>query len=253
MLIKPALRKHGRHRPSSWQEVPHGRFLCNAERQALAPYWATMAGDYALHLGPLSQGVVSGCRAREQVVIDQGDKARVQANLDALPIRRHSVDIISMAHVLEFAQDPHQLLREADRALAFDGYLVLTLYNPLSLAHLAALALSMVGRTPPQGAARGRPFTKARVEDWLALLNYEVQASGYVGNSALWPRRKVTGVETDNPLCRRVPLLRCAYYLVARKRVFPLTPSPGFIRFSRPLSAPSALQTRVKDHRTRNI
>ena len=217
-----------------------------------------MAGDYALLLGPLSVEVGASCRATELISVHPGQNARVRAELNALPFAKRSVDIAVLSHVLEHAKDPHQVLREADRCLAFDGYLVVTAYNPTALATLTGAWPKYMNRAP----WNGRYFTRRRVEDWLALLNYEVLAHGYIGNRALvWTTDRSEAGEPgpeserfwhfsqqttapDNPLCRLIPWLRCGYFLVARKRVFPLTPSPGFLRFAASVGQPRTAQAR---------
>lgn len=242
MLIKPALVNRRRTSPPHWRDVVHGEWLCEQERYALAPYWASIAGDYALQLGPLSAGISAGCKATEMISVHPGGSARVKAELNALPFSRRSVDVVVLAHVLEHASDPHQVLREADRCLAFDGYIVLTAYNPWSLATLVGALPGQAGKPPWSG----RYFSKGRVADWLSLLNYEVLAAGYLGNSSLWPgqpNRKLRN--KDNPVCRALPWLRCGYFMVARKRVFPLTPSPGFIRFARAMRTTQTSPARV--------
>ena len=243
MLIKPALVNRSRARPLHWRDVVHGEWLSQQERFALAPYWASIAGDYALQLGPLSEGIAVGCKATELISVHPGDDARVKAELNALPFSRRSVDVVVMSHVLEYASDPHQVLREADRCLAFDGYIVLTAYNPWSLSTVVGALPGQTGKSP----WNGRYFSKGRVADWLSLLNYEVLAEGYIGNSSLWPgQAKRTQASKDNPLCRALPWLRCGYFMVARKRVFPLTPSPGFMRFARALTSAQPAQARAR-------
>ena len=263
VLIKPALVKRAQKQPAHWNEVHCGPWLSQQERLALTPYWATMAGDYALLLGPLSAEVGAACRATELVSVHPGENARVRAELNALPFAKRSVDIAVLSHVLEYAKDPHQVLREADRCLAFDGYLVVTAYNPTALATFTGAWPKYLNKAP----WNGRYFTRRRVEDWLALLNYEVLAHGYIGNRALaWSTdsshagdhenqsaspcqlSKQRTAPSDNPLCRLVPWLRCGYFLVARKRVFPLTPSPGFLRFTASVRQPRTAQAR--SHKT---
>lgn len=243
MLIKPALVNRSRTQPLSWAQIVHGKWLCQQEQYALAPYWASIAGDYALQLGPLSEAMSASCKANELISVHSGANARVKAKLNALPFSRRSVDVVVLSHVLEYAKDPHQVLREADRCLGFDGYMVLTAYNPWSLATLVGALPGQAGKAP----WTGRYFSKGRVVDWLSLLNYEVLADGYVGNSSLWPAQNARHADSaENPLCRTLPWLRCGYFIVARKRVFPLTPSPGFIRFARSVGAPQTAQARWK-------
>lgn len=251
VLIKPALVDRAKKQPTQWRDVRCGAWLCQQERFALTPFWSSMAGDYALLLGPLSEGIASSCRATELISVHPGDEARVRAELNALPFAKRSIDIAVLSHVLEYAKDPHQVLREADRCLAFDGYMVITAYNPTALATLVGC---LPGNTS-QAPWNGRYFTRRRVEDWLGLLNYEVLAHGYIGNRALaWATPPAASLKPaggngaasvkDNPLCTTLPWLRCGYFLVARKRVFPLTPSPGFLRFTAPVRQPQTAQAR---------
>lgn len=247
MLIKPALVEQVGVAPGSWSQLPHGRWLCHLEQSVLKPYWSQLAGDYVLQLGPLSAAVSAPCKAQEKVAVHQGDEARVQAELTALPFARRSVDIAVLAHALEYHKDPHQVLREADRALSFDGYMVLTLYNPLSLASLSGLW----PRNMHQAPWNGRYFSRRRIEDWLGLLNYQVIERGYYGNSSLWPslRDPEAGCSA---LLKRLPQLRCCYYLIARKRVFPLTPTPGFLHFTQRLGQAEPAQARASSSAKRH-
>ncbi|WP_157982814.1 class I SAM-dependent methyltransferase [Aliidiomarina minuta] len=239
MLIKPALIEQVLTSPKSWQQLPHGKWLQRLQREALQPHWASMAGNYALQLGPLSNGVAGGCKAIEKITVHNSSDARVRADLSALPFARRSIDIVVMAHVLEYQKDPHQVLREADRVLAFDGYMVLTLYNPLSLASLTGLWPGNRHRPPWSG----RYFSKGRIQDWLGLLNYEVVVEGYLGNSALSSLSKDPERGTSW-LLQQAPVLRCCYYIVARKRVFPLKLQPSFLRFAQPAQVPGTAQAR---------
>lgn len=243
MFIKPALHRGTLAMPQNWAQMAHGLWQQQQEKHALAPFWNSLAGDYALQLGPLSPAISTGCKATELISVFPTAGARVQAACHELPFARRSIDIVVMAHLLDYAKDPHQYLREADRTLCFDGYMVITAANPWGLARLIGWLPAYYKRAP----WTGRAFSRGRIEDWLSLLNYEVVASGYVGNRALWPvlEKKAGGQALgDNPLLRAVPLLRCSYYIVARKRVFPLTPSPGFVRFNRSFSTAKPAQAR---------
>ena len=66
------------------------------------------------------------------------------------------------------------MLREADRVLIDDGWLVISGFNPLSLMGLRKL-VPVLRRTPPYNS---RMFTMMRQLDWLSLLNFEVLSYG---------------------------------------------------------------------------
>lgn len=94
----------------------------------------------------------------------------VKANPLQLPFAEKSVDACLLAHSLPWCDDPHRLLREADRVLIDDGWLVISGFNPMSLMGLRKL-VPVLRRTPPYNS---RMFTLMRQLDWLSLLNYEV-------------------------------------------------------------------------------
>ena len=50
-----------------------------------------------------------------------------------LPFLDKSADVCVLAHNLGYSSDPHRLLREADRVLIEDGWLIISGFNPLSL------------------------------------------------------------------------------------------------------------------------
>jgi SAM-dependent methyltransferase len=64
-----------------------------------------------------------------------GRQRRVQVETDytALPFAAASLDLVVLPHVLEFASNPHQVLREVERVLVPEGQVVIAGFNPLSL------------------------------------------------------------------------------------------------------------------------
>ena len=52
---------------------------------------------------------------------------------EELPFATHSIDLVVMPHILEFTEDPHQVLREVERVLVPEGHVVITGFNPASL------------------------------------------------------------------------------------------------------------------------
>ncbi|MGS6269378.1 SAM-dependent methyltransferase, partial [Enterobacter hormaechei] len=118
-------------------------------------------------------------------------------------------------HTLPWCSDPHRLLREADRVLIDDGWLILSGFNPLSLMGLRKLT-PVLRRTPPYNS---RMFTMMRQLDWLSLLNFEVLSYG--GFQVIpWTRKGGVLLSTH------LPALGCMQFIVARKRTIPLTLNP---------------------------
>ena len=94
----------------------------------------------------------------------------LSGNVLDLPIASDTINLLAIPHTLEFCRDPHQLLREADRVLTHDGYLLLQGFNPLSSWGLMRSCRSWQN-TPPWN---GRFYAQARINDWLSLLNLHV-------------------------------------------------------------------------------
>lgn len=89
-----------------------------------------------------------------------------------LPFASQSLDLVVLPHVLEFATEPHQVLREVERVLIPEGQLIVCGFNPASLwgARQVAGRLSGAHFLPRDGEFISLP----RIKDWLKLLNMEV-------------------------------------------------------------------------------
>ncbi|MDF6651835.1 class I SAM-dependent methyltransferase, partial [Escherichia coli] len=58
---------------------------------------------------------------------------RVICRYDELPFASQRIDLVALPHLLEFTDDPHEVLRAVARVLMPEGRLVITGFNPLSL------------------------------------------------------------------------------------------------------------------------
>ncbi|MGI4847113.1 MAG: class I SAM-dependent methyltransferase [Janthinobacterium lividum] len=89
-----------------------------------------------------------------------------------LPFASQSLDLVLLPHVLEFAQEPHQILREVERVLIAEGQVIICGFNPASMWGARQMARRLRGADflPPHGELIGMP----RLKDWLKLLNMEV-------------------------------------------------------------------------------
>jgi len=89
-----------------------------------------------------------------------------------LPFASQSLDLVVLPHVLEFAREPHQVLREVERVLIPEGQVIICGFNPASLWGLRQAAGRITGNyfLPLNGEFIHLP----RLKDWLKLLNMEV-------------------------------------------------------------------------------
>jgi SAM-dependent methyltransferase len=118
---------------------------------------------------------VASYRASERVergVITEHVRELVLTNLEDLPFAAQSLDLLVLPHALEFADDPHQVLREVERVLIPEGQLIVTGFNPASLWG----ARQAVGRIfdAPFLPRAGQFLHLPRLKDWLKLLGFEV-------------------------------------------------------------------------------
>jgi len=96
----------------------------------------------------------------------------IMLDYSELPFASQSVDLIVLPHVLEFAAEPHQVLREVERVLIPEGQLIICGFNPASLWGARQMAGRLSGGhfLPRDGEFISLP----RIKDWLKLLNMEV-------------------------------------------------------------------------------
>jgi SAM-dependent methyltransferase len=212
--------------PADWLLNPLGRQLLQAEGELLRGLLDDVFGLELLQLGTwgASRELLSTSRTRRQTVIAQaqeGDsrcEVDIVAELAALPVQSATVDAVLLPHTLEFATDPHAIVREADRVLHGEGQLIVLGFRPVSLWGLRAAA-SSEGFPPGLKQMHGM----GRVRDWLELLGYEVVLQRRYLFSRPWAE--------DSNAPRRIlrrglfnPLPAAAWMIKARKHVYRLTP-----------------------------
>jgi SAM-dependent methyltransferase len=209
---------------------PAGRYLLAWEQRQYDAAVADIFGYHALQLGlpeldalrenrmPL-RFCASDRLLPELNVMSGHTQVAVIAHFEELPFASQSIDLVVMPHVLEFADEPHQVLREVERVLVPEGQVVITGFNPASLWG-ARQYLARLGATPFLPRA-GQFIGLPRLKDWLKLLSFEVNR-GRFGCYA-------PGCRTEKWLARWSfmekagdrwwPVLGSVYMLTAVKRV----------------------------------
>ncbi len=223
--MKPALAYNEPTEPESWQDLPNGQLIASSIEQQLLPWWSRLFGYHLLKLGNLS-GYIDSSQAmiKHQVKVSaNADQANVVAEIDDLPFLEHSIDVCLLNHCLEFSVDPHHILREADRVLIPNGHIIISGFNPFSLAGLNKLLPFRRQELPWQG----RFFTPMRVKDWLNLLGYEIIEDQRFLHTSLHSQVIVNSwwrSHWQNFASKYLPTLGSVYIIIAKKRVHPLTP-----------------------------
>lgn len=186
-----------------WLESPPGQYLLRWEQGQYDAEVADVFGYFALQCGlpPLdclranrmpnrilarglrdAQAGPGGDAGWGRAAVDGAENhaavATVRvAHFEELPFDAQSVDLVVLPHVLEFAADPHQVLREVERVLRPEGRVIVSGLNPVSLwgAHQATISRLRPGFLPREGQFIGLP----RLRDWLKLLGFELDRGRY--------------------------------------------------------------------------
>jgi SAM-dependent methyltransferase len=154
---------------SDWLATPLGSYLVEREQNYFDRAVADIFGYNALQLGMPQLDLLRASRIPLRCRVGLRGGVNLRADFRDLPIASNSADLVLLPHVLEFAEHPHQILREVARVLMPEAHVVVAGFNPFSLWGLR--------RAFHRGADfpwRGRFITLMRVKDWLALLGFEV-------------------------------------------------------------------------------
>ncbi|MBK5145454.1 class I SAM-dependent methyltransferase [Budviciaceae bacterium BWR-B9] len=203
--------------PASWNELSYGNSYRHALEQQLDLWWPKLFGLHLLKLGNLSAEIdTSKCQIAHHVnASESGNNIQVYADSLDLPFLDKSLDACLLADTLAYSEDPHRILREVDRVLVDDGWLIVSGFNPFSLVGVGKL-IPLIRKKHPYTS---RMFTRMRMIDWLSLLNYEVLYHVSFQN-----------IPWNGPcggfFSSHIPAFGCQTLIVARKRTIPLTLNP---------------------------
>jgi SAM-dependent methyltransferase len=224
----------------AWYQQGVGERLITAEKDELADLLPRLYGYHLLFLGDpgltaLTQSSLISHRIliNPQTVSQAGEMSYLQAEIESLPLRNDSVDVVVLSHTLEQVANPHEVLRETHRVLIPEGHVVITGFNPYSLWGAWHLYQRFSGKSPKHGKMLGLN----RVRDWLKLLNFQI-----VGGKMCYFRPPLNQEKVNEKLSFMdkwgntcCPYLGGAYSLLAVKRVIPLTPIRAKWRKEKPI------------------
>ena len=221
-------------RLSEFLRSPAGRYVLDWEQAQIDAAVSDIFGYHAMQLGlPEIDALRENrmplrfCAADRQLAVDDADasdaaprrRVAIINRYEELPFATHSVDLVVMPHILEFATDPHQVLREVERVLVPEGQVVITGFNPASLWGVRQFA-SRLGASPylPR---EGRFIALPRIKDWLKLLSFEFARGRYgcyapSARTAAWLHRWRFMEKAGD---RWWPMFGAVYLLTAVKRV----------------------------------
>ena len=214
-----------------WYASPLGQRLAETEKQLLDRYLPNLFGYYLLQcgnpvaeLGEMSEKWLQNSRVPSRFIIDYvlNQQLSCVSYHDRLPVKSDSLDLVILPHTLDFAVDPHLVLREVERVLIPEGHVVILSFSALSSWNLCR-KLPLLKQSLPQNA---QFFSAYRIMDWLGLLGFDViHRRGYFQQLPLQNEKLHQRSAFLTRLGQRLwPNLGAGYMLVARKRVETLTP-----------------------------
>ncbi|SDO61743.1 Methyltransferase domain-containing protein [Ralstonia sp. 25mfcol4.1] len=167
-----------------WLASPPGQYMLRWESQQYDRTVTDIFGYHAVQLGlphidtlrenrmPFSALALDGRAGPHGPRETHPDARQLLCRFDELPFDTQSIDLVTLPHILEFSEDPHEVLREVSRVLMPEGRVVVTCFNPMSLWG-ARQGLNRLGATPflPSDA---QTIGFVRIKDWLKLLGFEI-------------------------------------------------------------------------------
>jgi SAM-dependent methyltransferase len=157
---------------AEWFESPLGAYVMAREQAYFNEVVADIFGFNAMQIGLPAYDFLRTSRMPLKFSAGSELGASLRAAGEALPIATQSMDLVILPHVLEFAAEPHQILREIDRVMMPEGRLIIVGFNPWSLWGMRQ-AFNFQDNAMPW---RGRFISLVRLKDWLSLLGFDVSA-----------------------------------------------------------------------------
>jgi SAM-dependent methyltransferase len=210
---------------ASWLDSPAGRYVLAWEKARLNALTADIFGFNAVQIGLPQLDALEANRMPNKWLTDthlpQNKEVRIVMAHDfaELPFASQSLDLVVLPHVLEFATEPHQILREVERVLIPEGQIIVCGFNPASLwgARQGAGRLTGAHFLPQDGEFISVP----RIKDWLQLLNMGVNRGHFGCYAPPCATEKWLGRFSfmENAGDRWWPYLGAVYIVQAIKRI----------------------------------
>ncbi len=179
-----------------WFNSDQGQFLLAAEQSHLRELLPRMFGQHACTLGilPDSSLLDDACIVYKTFLTPLSEETAgmmVQISVNEWGIQPRSMNMVLLHHVLDFAERPHRILREACRSIVPGGKLVIVGFNPYSIWN----PLRMLGQGENKIMQKARFYQSWRLKDWLTLLNFRTTELRFGGGlfpftCGLQPARK---------------------------------------------------------------
>src|SRR5438067_2059058 len=154
---------------SGWFGTPQGAYVLGWELAQFDSAVDDVFGFRAVQVGLPEVDFLRQNRTRFRFSLALEPGAAIAADPLQLPLAAQSVDLVALPHVLESHENPHEVLREAERVLMPEGQIVISGFNSASLWRLRQVF--SFDRQPPWDA---KYIGLLRLREWLRLLGFEI-------------------------------------------------------------------------------
>lgn len=169
---------------SAWFATPLGKYIIQAERQMLEQELNNLFGYHLMQLSVVpEENLTTSSRINHCFALNpclnrakhlnqysgiQACNVKAAAEFTALPLPDEVVDVTILHHVLDFTDQPQQVLKEAARVTISRGYILIFGFNPNSLTGLVQPFANLFRL----GAIwRRNRLRTSRIKDWLEFLD----------------------------------------------------------------------------------
>lgn len=214
MYQEPYSNHNRRTSDITWRSFPSGARAGKQLQVALDQLLPDCFGYYAASVGPLAETLhfdKSPVKHWFKLSCRQHKWVSAVTQYDALPVASDSLDLVLLPHILDFIDDPHDLLREVERVMIPDGKVIISGINPFSWYGLRHLSGRMTRKSSPVKRLIGL----SRLKDWIKLIGFEVEE--YLG-------LEFAGQQSPQLWHPVASHFSSHYLLVAKKKVSTLTP-----------------------------
>lgn len=163
---------------AEWLETPVGQYVRNWEQHKINRMVTNAFGYHAVQLGLPQWNLLQANRITHKAyshqspdVAPRNGHPSLYAEPEYLPFESQSIDLLILPHVLECSNNPHLVLREAERVLVPEGRLVISGFNPWSLWGVHG---RLPGLDPVSPVPAPLQVSLHRLKDWLKLLALEI-------------------------------------------------------------------------------
>lgn len=215
---------------SPWFDSPLGKEMLNVETQMLRGVLSNLFGYHFMQLSVCESADFSSLSRinhsfKMSPTADESIDSRYSAvsEFGQLPFANEQIDVTLLHHVLEFSDNPHQVLKEAARVTMPRGYIVIVGFNPASITGVIHRSCKLFKKT---GISKRHYLNGRRMRDWLEFLDFSCVHKQFGGFNLPINRRAYLKHSRfiDRMIGGSILPMGMCYCLVARKDKVGMTP-----------------------------